>query len=80
VRDRDDKAGRKTYTAKYLKSVLKPFAHTPLLKASVPCVIIVVPGTWMTSRRHPSASSRAFSCWTKRCSERVLDVPLLQMF
>jgi hypothetical protein len=48
VRDRDGKSGRKTSTAKDLKSVLKPFAHTPLLKPSVPCVIIVVPGTWMT--------------------------------
>jgi hypothetical protein len=51
VRERDDKSGRKTSTAKDLKYVLKPFAHIPLLKLSVHCVIIVVPGTWMTSRR-----------------------------
>jgi hypothetical protein len=62
VRDRDGKAGSKTSTAKDLKSVLKPFAHIPLIKPSVPCVINVVPGTWMTSKRHPSASFRAFSC------------------
>jgi hypothetical protein len=80
VRERDGKAGRKTSTAKDLKSVLKPFAHIPLLKPSVTCVIIVVPGTWMTSRRHPSASSRALSCWTKICSERVFEEHFLQMF
>jgi hypothetical protein len=71
VRERDGKAGRKTSTEKDLKSVLKPFAHIPLLKPSVPCVITMFPETWMTSRRQPSVSSRALNCWTKRCSERV---------
>jgi hypothetical protein len=79
VRDRDGKAGRNTSTAKDLKSVLNQFAHTTLLKPSVPCVIIVVHGTWMIPSRHPSAISRAFSCWTKICSERVLKEPFLQM-
>jgi hypothetical protein len=78
VKDGDGKAGRKTSTAKDLKYVLKPFAYIPLLKPLVPCVIMVVPGTWITSRRHPNASSEALSCWTKRCSERVFDEPFLK--
>jgi hypothetical protein len=79
-RARDGKAGRKNSTAKDLRYVLKPFAHTSLLRTSVPCEIIVVPVTWMTSRRQPSVSSRALSCWAKICSERVFEEPLLKIF
>jgi hypothetical protein len=58
VKDKDGKAGRKTSTAKYFKSVLILVAHIPLIKPYVSCVIMLLPGTWITSRRHPKGSSK----------------------
>jgi hypothetical protein len=34
----------------------------PLLKPYVPCVMIMVNGTWITSRQNPNASYKSLSC------------------
>jgi hypothetical protein len=50
VKDSEGKAGRKTSTAKDLKSVFRPLTRTPLIKPSVPCMTIVLPVTCITSK------------------------------